>query len=95
MQGYSLNEIADIMAKSTNTIKFYRRQIFSKFDVNNISEAIAYALENSVMQDNKMIYVKINRIDKSKQNKRFSIGFASSWAVFVAFIVSIFKDDTD
>ena len=95
MQGCSLNEIADIMAKSTNTIKFYRRQIFYKFGVNNISEAIAYALENTVMQDEKIIYVKINSIDKSKQNKRFSIGFASSWAVFVAFIVSIFKDDTD
>ncbi len=95
MQGRSLNEIADIMAKSTNTIKFYRRQIFYKFGVNNISEAIAYALENTVMQDDKIIYVKINSIDKSKQNKRFSIGFASCWAVFVAFIVSIFKDDTD
>ena len=95
MQGCSLNEIADIMAKSTNTIKFYRRQIFYKFGVNNISEAIAYALENTVMQDDKIIYVKINSIDKSKQNKRFSIGFASCWAVFVAFIVSIFKDDTD
>ena len=88
------------MAKSTNTIKFYRRQIFSKFDVNNISEAIAYALENSVMQDNKMIYVKINRIDKSKQNKKktglfSSIGFASFWTVFVAFLTSIFKDDSD
>ena len=31
------------MFKSVETIKFYRRQVFSKLNVSNISEAIAYA----------------------------------------------------
>lgn len=43
MQGYSLEEIGSLMFKSVETIKFYRRQVFSKLNVNNISEAIAYA----------------------------------------------------
>ena len=43
MQGYSLEEIGSLMFKSVETIKFYRRQVFSKLNVSNISEAIAYA----------------------------------------------------
>lgn len=43
MQGYSLEEISTLMFKSVETIKFYRRQVFSKLNVGNISEAIAYA----------------------------------------------------
>lgn len=43
MQGYSLEEISTLMYKSVETIKFYRRQVFSKLNVGNISEAISYA----------------------------------------------------
>lgn len=43
MQGYSLEGIGSLMFKSVDTIKFYRRQVFSKLNVSNISEAIAYA----------------------------------------------------
>ena len=44
MQGYSLNEIGKIMFKSTESVKYYRRQVFRKLGVKNISEAIAYAI---------------------------------------------------
>lgn len=43
MQGHSLEEIGALMFKSPETIKFYRRQVFLKLNVKNISEAIAYA----------------------------------------------------
>ncbi len=43
MQGYNLEEIGKIMFKSTESIKFYRRQANIKMNVKNISEAVAYA----------------------------------------------------
>jgi len=43
MQGHSLEQIGGIMFKSMETIKFYRRQVFLKLNVKNISEAVAYA----------------------------------------------------
>ena len=45
MQGFSLDQIGRLMFKSVETIKFYRRQVFSKLGVKNISEAIAYATQ--------------------------------------------------
>ena len=43
MQGHSLEQIGALMFKSVETVKFYRRQVFLKLKVKNISEALAYA----------------------------------------------------
>ena len=42
-QGYTMKEIAEKMLRSFDTVKFYRRQLFEKLDVANITEAIAFA----------------------------------------------------
>ena len=42
-QGYTMKEIAGQMLRSFDTVKFYRRQIFEKLDVQNITEALALA----------------------------------------------------
>ena len=42
-QGYTMHEIAATLYKSIDTIKTYKRSIFSKMDVKNIAEAIIYA----------------------------------------------------
>ena len=49
MQGYKLEEIGKIMCKSTETIKFYRRQVFSKMNVESISQAVAYATHHRLI----------------------------------------------
>lgn len=41
-QGYSLQEIAQRMNKAVDTVKGYRKMLFQKLNVGNISEAIAY-----------------------------------------------------
>lgn len=41
-QGYSLQEIAQRMNKAVDTVKGYRKTLFQKLNVGNISEAIAY-----------------------------------------------------
>ena len=42
-QGYTMKEIAGLMLRSFDTVKFYRRQIFEKLGVQNITEALALA----------------------------------------------------
>ena len=42
-QGYTMKEISDHICRSFDTVKFYRRQLFEKLDVANITEAIAFA----------------------------------------------------
>ncbi len=42
-QGYSIKSMAKLLHKSEDTIKGYRREVFQKLQVSNISEAIAYA----------------------------------------------------
>ena len=42
-QGYTVEEIADKLAKSTNTIKAAKRCLFSRMGVNNISQALLAA----------------------------------------------------
>lgn len=42
-QGYTMNDIADILCKSIDTVKTYKRAIFRKMEVKNIAEALAYA----------------------------------------------------
>lgn len=43
-QGYSIVEMADKMNKSFDTIKFYRKNLFKKLEVDNITEALSRAL---------------------------------------------------
>lgn len=43
MQGYTMDSIAEIMCKSVDTIKTYKRNLFKKMNVKNIAEALAFA----------------------------------------------------
>lgn len=49
IQGYTMSEIADRMCLSTDTIKKYRKQIFEKLGVRNLSEAIIAATNNKLL----------------------------------------------
>ena len=42
-QGYTMKEIAEKVCKSIDTVKFYRKQVFEKLEVGNITEALAFA----------------------------------------------------
>jgi len=42
-QGYTMNDIADKLCKSIDTIKACKRTLFSKMGVKNIAEALSYA----------------------------------------------------
>lgn len=42
-QGLTMNEIADKMCKSIDSIKFYRRTLFEKIGTRNITEALTFA----------------------------------------------------
>ena len=42
-QGYTMNEIADRMCKSVDTIKSCKRLLFARLEVKNIAEALSYA----------------------------------------------------
>lgn len=48
-QGYTTAEIAGLMCLSPDTIKKYRKQIFDKLSVRNISEAIVAATNNRLI----------------------------------------------
>ena len=49
IQGYTMSEIADKICLSPDTIKKYRKRIFDKLDVRNISEAIVAATNNKLL----------------------------------------------
>lgn len=49
IQGFTMSKIADIMCLSPDTIKKYRKQIFEKLNVRNISEAIISATNNKLI----------------------------------------------
>ena len=49
IQGYTMSEIGDRMCLSPETIKKYRKQIFEKLEVRNISEAIIAATNNKLL----------------------------------------------
>lgn len=49
IQGFTMAEIADKMCLSADTVKKYRRQIFDKLGVRNISEAIIAATNNKLI----------------------------------------------
>ncbi|WP_027385839.1 response regulator transcription factor [Chryseobacterium gregarium] len=48
-QGYTINEIAEKIFVSPDTIKFHRRKLFDKMHVNNISEALSYVTNNKLL----------------------------------------------
>ena len=49
IQGYTMTEIGDKMCLSPETIKKYRKQIFEKLGVRNITEAIIAATNNKLL----------------------------------------------
>lgn len=49
IQGYTMSEIADKICLSPDTIKKYRKRIFDKLEVRNISEAIVAATNNKLL----------------------------------------------
>ncbi|MDN4012208.1 MULTISPECIES: response regulator transcription factor [Chryseobacterium] len=48
-QGLTINEIAEKMYLTADTIKFHRRKLFDKINVQNITEALAYATNNKLI----------------------------------------------
>jgi DNA-binding CsgD family transcriptional regulator len=48
-RGYTINEIAESIFVSPDTVKFHRRKLFEKLEVTNISEAIAHATNNKLI----------------------------------------------
>lgn len=48
-QGYTMNDIADIICKSIDTVKACKRSIFQKMDVKNIAEALTYAQNHQLI----------------------------------------------
>ena len=49
VRGYTINEVAEAIFVSPDTVKFHRKKLFDKLDVANISEAIAYATNNKLI----------------------------------------------
>lgn len=47
--GYSALEISEKIARGIDTVKSYRRSIFKKLEVDNITEAVNYALANHLI----------------------------------------------
>lgn len=48
-QGYTIQEIADNLCKSVDTVKAYRRSIFQKMGVKNIAEALTYSQNHQLI----------------------------------------------
>lgn len=48
-RGYTINDIAETIFISPDTVKFHRRKLFDKLEVSNITEAIAYATNNKLI----------------------------------------------
>ena len=48
VRGYTINEIADVLFVSSDTVKFHRRKLFEKMSVTSMTEAIAYAVNNNL-----------------------------------------------
>lgn len=42
-RGYTMNDIADNLCVAIDTVKFYKRRLFQKLNVKNITEAISFA----------------------------------------------------
>ncbi|WP_316820335.1 helix-turn-helix transcriptional regulator [Pedobacter gandavensis] len=48
-QGLTINQIAEKIFVAPDTVKYYRRRIFERLDVNNIVEALSYAVNNKII----------------------------------------------
>ncbi|QTE23294.1 helix-turn-helix transcriptional regulator [Polaribacter cellanae] len=48
-RGYTVNQIAEAIFVSPDTVKFHRKKLFEKLGVANISEAITYATNNKLI----------------------------------------------
>jgi DNA-binding CsgD family transcriptional regulator len=48
-QGYTMNEIANIICMSVDSVKAYKRSIFQKMGVKNITEALTYAQNHQLI----------------------------------------------
>lgn len=48
-RGLTINEIAEKMFLSADTVKFHRRKLFEKVNVQNITEALAFATNNKLI----------------------------------------------
>ncbi|WP_343665356.1 LuxR C-terminal-related transcriptional regulator [Chryseobacterium mucoviscidosis] len=48
-RGFTINEIAETIFVSPDTVKFHRRKLFDKLEVTSITEAIAYATNNKLI----------------------------------------------
>ncbi|WP_272149803.1 helix-turn-helix transcriptional regulator [Tenacibaculum aiptasiae] len=48
-RGYTINEIAEAIYVSPDTVKFHRKKLFEKLGVANISEAITYTTNNKLI----------------------------------------------
>lgn len=48
-QGYTMSQIGEKMFRSVDTVKMYRKRVFDKLGVSNISEAIAYAFNYNLL----------------------------------------------
>lgn len=48
-QGFSIHQIAEMTFVSADTVKYHRRKIFENFGVNNITEALFYAMNNKLI----------------------------------------------
>lgn len=49
IRGYTTNEMAEFLFVSPDTIKFHRKKLFNKLEVNTISEAIMYVTNNKLI----------------------------------------------
>lgn len=48
-QGLSIHEIAEKVSVVPDTVKYYRRQIFDRLNVNTIEEALSYAVHSKIL----------------------------------------------
>lgn len=48
-QGLTINQIAEKIFVSSDTVKYYRRRIFERLNVSNIVEALSYAVNNKII----------------------------------------------
>jgi DNA-binding CsgD family transcriptional regulator len=48
-QGYCIDDLATQLFLSPETVKFHRRKIFEKLEVNNMIEAVSYAVVNKLI----------------------------------------------
>lgn len=49
IQGFTINDIAQRIFVSTDTVKFHRRKLFEKLGLANITEAISFATNNRLL----------------------------------------------